>query len=122
VAQDYTLGKWIRERFKSQTKFGAKTGAHPTLISRWMGGGGISEEYQTAIRKLGYTGPWPAEEAQDTAAGGPAPYVSREEYGELVGRLKRLEEEMRALYPLAKLVQDLGERVRKLEGGPDTSA
>jgi hypothetical protein len=95
MAQDYELGKWIREKFRSQAKFAEKIGAHPTLISRWMGGAGISEDYEKAIRKLGYTGLLPSEEAQDRAAGGPAPYVTREDaardYGRLEGRIEALE-------------------------------
>lgn len=94
MAHDLTLGKWIREKFRSQAKFGTKIGAHPTLISRWMGGGGISDDYQAAIRKLGYTGPWPADEAQDAAAGGPAPYVTREEYAVLKDRLETLRKDL----------------------------
>lgn len=65
MAQENNLGKWIRAKYKSQIRFSEKIEAHPTVISRWMGGGGISEEYQAKIRKLGYTGPWPDEEAKE---------------------------------------------------------
>lgn len=57
------------------------------------------------------------QEAPTPAAGA---YVTREEYGELVGRLKRLEEDFRALLPLAVAVKDLDERVRKLAGDPES--
>jgi hypothetical protein len=86
---DYKLGKWIKERYGSQVAFSDKMGVHPTRVSKWLKAqDGISSDYQAAIRKLGYVGPWPAEEAQDQAAGGPAPYVTREELAELRGALR----------------------------------
>lgn len=114
--QDFELGKWISGKWKTQVAFSEKLGVHQGRVSRWLNGqDGISAEYQAAIRKLGYTGPWPQEEAQDAAAGGPALYVTREEFEDVPGRLKRLEEDSRALLPLIRLVGDLGERVKKLE-------
>jgi hypothetical protein len=88
MAQETELGKWIREKFRSQAKFADKIGAHPTLISRWMGGAGISEDYEKVIRGLGFKGLLPAQEVEDAAAGGPAVYVTREEFAEEKGALR----------------------------------
>lgn len=103
------LGKWIREKFQTQAVFGEKIGVRQGRVSKWvLGQEGISPEYQKAIRKLGYTGPWPAEEAQDAAAGGPASYVTREEFAELRGALgARIDGLERALERMGEIVRDL---------------
>jgi hypothetical protein len=113
MTQENILGKWIREKFGSQTQFGLKLGVNPTMVSRWMNGGGISDDYKAKIRKLGYTGPWPREEAQEAPAG----VVTREEYEairqelwKVVGRLETLE---RAFERQGEVVRDL---VRESEG------
>ena len=95
--QDSTLGKWIRDNFDSQIDFAVVVGTNPTQVSRWVGGAGISSAYQKKIRKvkykgrdLEYKGPWPADEAKDRAAGGPAPFATREEYAVLKDRVETL--------------------------------
>lgn len=93
---DSSLGKWIKGRFGSQVAFSEKMGIHPTRVSRWLKGqDGISTDYQDAIRGMGYEGSWPKEEAQDALAGGPAPYVTREEYGALNARIEALEKDLK---------------------------
>ncbi len=73
MTQENNLGRWIREKFGSQAQLAQKMGIHPTMISRWMAGNGMSEDYQAKIRKLGYTGPWPREEVQEAPAAGITP-------------------------------------------------
>ena len=117
--QDSTLGKWIRDNFDSQIDFAEAVGTNPTQVSRWVGGAGISPAYQKKIRKveykgkrLEYKGLWPAEEAQDRAAGGPAPYVTREEFAEEKGALRTevrlLRENLEKAY---ELIRDLALRL-----------
>jgi transcriptional regulator with XRE-family HTH domain len=114
MPRDLELGKWIRERHKSQAAFAKKLGVDPTRLSRWLNlSDGISADYQAAIRKLGYTGPWPAEEAEDAAAGGPAPYVTREELAELRGALKAHVEYWRT--GEGKVLQRLEELAQRIE-------
>lgn len=103
MTQEINLGKWIRSKYGSQAQFADKIGAHATMVSRWMGGAGISEEYQAKIRKLGYSGPWP-EDVKDSA--GEA--LTREEFAEwrgywkggmegVLARLEALEDQVRKL-------------------------
>lgn len=109
MLEDYELGKWIRVKWKTQIAFADKLGVHQGRVSRWLKGqDGISADYQAAIRKLGYTGPWPQAEAQDAAAGGPAPYVTREEFAESKGAMKA---EIRLL---REALEKMGEAVREL--------
>lgn len=111
------LGKWIKERFGSQLAFAKEFGTTQGQVSKWVAGTeSISAANQARIRGLKYKGAWPREEAQDAAAGGPAPYVTREEFEDVPGRLRRLEEDIRALLPLVQAVKDLDARVRKLAG------
>lgn len=88
------LGKWITDTYKRKGDFAAKIGADPTLISRWMRGAGISEEYQAKIRKLGYKGPWPAEEAQEARQPSPAAGVSRDDLVGLEREVKLLRDDL----------------------------
>lgn len=62
------LGDWIKAKFVRKSNFAEKVGADPTLVSRWLGGKGISDEYQAKIRKLGYLGPFPEPEREITLA------------------------------------------------------
>ena len=66
--QDLNLGKWIKEKFGSQAQFAQEIGADPTLVSRWMGGAGISDAYQKKIRDLKYKGPFPEPKQSITLA------------------------------------------------------
>jgi hypothetical protein len=60
------LGEWIKVKWKTQGAFGDKLGVAQGRVSKWvLGTEGITEDYQARIRKLGYTGPWPREEAQE---------------------------------------------------------
>jgi transcriptional regulator with XRE-family HTH domain len=117
MPQDFELGKWISSKWGTQVKFADKLGVTQGRVSRWLKGqDGISADYQTAIRKLGYTGPWPAEEAQDAAAGGPAPYVTREEFAEERGALRA---EIRLL---REALEKMGEAIRALDIRTEGSA
>ena len=116
MPRDFNLGRWIRDKYRSQAKFAEKLGVDPTRLSRWMNlSDGISDEYQAKIRKLGYTGPWPNEEAQESPALAGGPYVTEKAFEDVPGRLKRLEEDSRAVLPLVQAVRDLDARVRELE-------
>ncbi len=80
------LGKWIKEKHRSQAAFAQKLGVDPTRLSRWLNlSDGISAEYQAKIRKLGYQGPWPADEAAPEPEGKP---VTRAEFDELTADLE----------------------------------
>ena len=109
MPHNFQLGDWIRSKWGTQLAFAEKMGIHQGRVSRWLKGqDGISSEYQAAIRKLGYTGPWPTQEAQDAQAGGPAAYVTREELAEVKGALGA---EMRLL---REAVEKMGETIREL--------
>jgi hypothetical protein len=83
------LGDWIKEKWKTQAAIGVKLGVAQGRVSKWvLGTEGISEDYQARFRKLGYTGPWPREEAQEAQAGGQPTYVTREELAELRGAVR----------------------------------
>ena len=108
------LGKWIREKYDTQAAFGDKIGVRQGRVSKWiLGTEGISPEYQRAVRKLGYSGPWPVEEAQDTQAGGPAPYVTRDEFLKWTGRIERLEEGFEKLGEVVRLLLQEREEARQ---------
>lgn len=103
------LGEWIREKHKSQRAFAEKLGVDATRLSRWLNlSDGISEDYKAKIRKLGYTGPWPSEEAQESPAPAGGPYVTEKDFahenGRLTGRIEVLE----------RAFEKLGEAVREL--------
>lgn len=66
--QHLNLGKWIKEKFGSQAQFAQEIGADPTLVSRWMGGSGISDAYKDKIRALEYDGPFPEPKQSITLA------------------------------------------------------
>jgi hypothetical protein len=106
MAQDSILGKWIRAKFGSNVKFAAKIGAHPTLVSRWLGGAGVSEEYEKAIRKLGFEGLLPYQEAEAAPDG---PYVTAEELAEWRGYWRA------GMERVLERLDALEDRVRKLD-------
>lgn len=95
MQQDFELGKWIREKWKSQVAFSTKLGVNQARVSKWLSlTEGVSPDYQAKIRKMGYTGPWPREEAKEAAA--PAG-VSEREIGKLEGRIEALERQLERL-------------------------
>lgn len=109
LPRDSALGEWIREKFRSQAKFAEKLGVDPTRLSRWMNRvDGISDDYQAKIRKLGYTGPWPREEAQEAPAPAGGPYVTEKDFAEWRGYWRG------GMEALLKRVDDLEDQVRKL--------
>jgi hypothetical protein len=96
------LGDWIIAKFRKKGKFAEKIGADPTLVSRWLSGKGISDEYQAKIRKLGYTGSWPRESA------GPSDYVTRAEFEEALDAVED------SIVVIRALLQSLPEGSRPL--------
>lgn len=105
----FNLGEWIREKWKTQAVFAEKLGVTQGRVSKWLTAAeGVSADYQAKIRKLGYQGPWPAEEAQEPAPPTGGPYITEKdaarELGKLEGRIetleKRLEEALEQLRDL----------------------
>jgi hypothetical protein len=82
------LGKWIKERFKTQGALAEELGLQQSRISKWLGGEPIPKTYQDRIRKLGYKGAWPTELPQEASAGASASYLTREEFAEERGALR----------------------------------
>lgn len=77
-----SLGAFRKEKGFSQEEFGKKLGlSQATYQSYESGRTSIPEEIRAKIKKLGYTGPWPQEEAKVPAADA----ISREEFAELKG-------------------------------------
>lgn len=91
--QEYSnLGEWILGKWKTQAAFAEKLGVRQGQVSRWIAGANeISEEYQDKIRKAGYKGPWPSEEAKEAPAPAAGPYVTEKDFGKLEGRIEALE-------------------------------
>jgi hypothetical protein len=111
MTQSQTLGDWIKSAFGDQG--GLAEVLDPPVakntVSSWKTGrNGVPPEYQKQIRKLGFKGPWPREEAQEAAAGGSPTYVTREEFAEWRGYWKAGTEE------LLKRLEALEDQVRKL--------
>lgn len=94
-----TLSAFRKGRGNSQEEFGKKLGlSQATYQSYESGRTSIPEDVQAKIRKLGYQGPWPKDEAHEAKA--PAgDFTPREDYWKLVGRVEALE----------RLVQNLSE-------------
>lgn len=116
MSDSKNLGEWIRSRFGSQDGLAEKLKVSVATVSAYKTGRiNIPPKAQEAIRKLGYTGPWPNEEAQEAPAPAGGPYVTEKAFEDVPGRLKRLEEDSRAVLPLVQAVRDLDARVRELE-------
>jgi len=118
MQQDSNLGKWIREKWRTQVAFAEKLGVHQGRLSKWLGGAeGISDDYQAKIRKLGYVGPWPSEEAKEASAPVGGPYVTVADFAEWRGYWRagteRVLEEAEAM---KKQIADLARRLDRLEG------
>lgn len=80
------------------------------MVSRWLGGAGISGEYQKAIRKLGYQGPFPEEE--ESAPGG-GPFVTETAFE--AWRKFWYEGQERVLKSYEDRLKDLSQRIEQLE-------
>lgn len=108
------LGKWIREKHKSQAAFAKKLGVDPTRLSRWLNlSDGISEVYKLKIQKMGYSGPWPEDEAQEATAPAGETYATASALAELRGALKAHVEYWRE--GEGKVLLRLEELARKIE-------
>jgi transcriptional regulator with XRE-family HTH domain len=84
-----SLRKWREGKGWTQADIAGKIGEpRPTYQKMESGEGPIWPEMQAKIRKVGYTGPWPREEAQEAAAPAGANYVTREELAELRGAVR----------------------------------
>jgi hypothetical protein len=89
------LGEWIRSRWGSQDVLAEKLKVSVATVSAYKTGRiNVPPKIQDAIRKLGYVGPWPREEAKEAAA--PAG-VSEREIGKLEGRIEALERQVERL-------------------------
>jgi hypothetical protein len=110
----FNLGEWIRDKWKTQAVFAEKMGVAQGRVSKWLTAAeGISPDYQAKIRKLGYQGPWPQEEAKETPAAAGSPYVTASELAELRGAVKAHVEYWRE--GEGKVLLRLEELARKIE-------
>lgn len=118
MPQDLNLGKWIKEEWGSQVAFSEKLGVQQSRVSKWLSGReGISQDYQTRIRKLGYKGPWPAEEAQESPAAAGGPYVTEKDFAEWRGYWRAgTEGVLERLKAAEDTIKDLVRRLDQLEG------
>lgn len=87
------LREWRKAKGLEQATLADKIGSNQKTYSAYETGRlkDIPPDIQAKIRKMGYTGPWPREEAQAAPANGQAPYVTEKEFWKLVGRLEKLE-------------------------------
>jgi len=98
MPQDLNLGNWIREKWGSQVAFAEKLGVQQSRVSKWLSGReGVSQDYQGKIRKLGYSGPWPREEAKEAPAPAGIEPTRSEELWKLTGRVEALEKDAKEL-------------------------
>lgn len=113
------LGKWIKDKYRSQAAFAQKLGVDPTRLSRWLNlSDGISDEYQAKIRKLGYSGPWPDDEEQIAPAPAGGPHATVSEVAELRGAVKaHVEQWERGQEKVLQRLEDALRRIEQLERG-----
>lgn len=105
MAKLTSLGKWRDGEGWTQHQLADKLGVpRPTFQKMESGVGPIPPKIQTKIRKLEYTGPWPREEAKESAGG----VLTREEFAEWRGYLKA------GMEGVLKRLDDLEGQVRKL--------
>lgn len=116
---DFSLGKWIREKWKTQIAFSEKLGVHQARVSKWLSGiDGISDEYQEKIRKMGYKGPWPQEEAKEVSAPAGGPYATASDLAELKGAVRaHVEQWERGQEKVLQRLEDALRRIEQLERG-----
>lgn len=114
------LRDWRKSKGWGQADLADKIGSNQKTYSAYETGRlpDIPPDIQARLRKLGYTGHWPREKAQDAAAGGPAPYVTREEFGELKGALKtHVEQWEKGQEKVLQRLEDALRRIEQLERG-----
>jgi hypothetical protein len=115
------LGEWIKSRYGDQGGLAAKLKppvAKNTVSSWKTGRNGIPPEYKKQMRALGFSGPWPQEEAQGPATDVTPSGITREEFAEERGALRaeiRLLRE--ALEKMGEGVRELAIQVRELRDG-----
>lgn len=96
------LREWRRSKGWNQSDAAAKLRIAQNTYSAWeTGRSEIPADGERDLRKMGYTGPLPRQEAP---AASPADYVTREDFWKLVGRLETLE---RAFEKQGEIVRDL---------------
>lgn len=79
----------------------AKVGVNDKTYGAYeVGRNDIPHDVQGRLRKVGFTGPWPREEAQAPSGD----FTPREDYWKLVGRVETLE---RTVEKLGEIVRDL---------------
>lgn len=99
MAKLTSLGKWRDGKEWTQGDLADKLAVpRPTFQKMESGVGPISTRVQAKIRKLGYDGPWPREEAQEPAAD----FTSREDHWRLVGRVDTLERRLEEAFVLIR--------------------
>lgn len=108
------LKAWRKSKGWSQEELAAKVGANQKTYGAYeTGRNDISAEVQAKLRKLGYTGPWPREEAQESTVPANGAYVTREEFAELRGALGAHVEYWRT--GEGKVLQRLEELAQRIE-------
>ena len=105
---------------KSQQALSAELGYEKwtTYAAQEQGKNPLPAEIKALLRgrKYKFEGRFPdEEEAQEAPAPAGGPYVTEKAFEDVPGRLKRLEEDSRAVLPLVQAVRDLDARVRELE-------
>lgn len=84
------LGEWRKGKGWTQGDLADKIEEPRPTYQKWESGVslGIPPEIQAKLRKAGYTGPWPQEEAKEKARPQAGDYITREEFAELRGAVK----------------------------------
>lgn len=103
MAKLTSLGKWRDAKEWTQGDLADKLAVpRPTFQKMESGVGPISPKIQAKIRKLGYDGPWPREEAQEGAAEAIPAAVFHREMGKLEGRLEAAERRLEEAFVLIR--------------------
>lgn len=97
------LGDWIKDKYKSQAAFAELLGVTQSRVSKWLSGyEPIPDDFQKRIEGLKYKGPWPRQEAEETAAP-TGDRLTREDFLKAIGGLES------RLKDLEGVVEDLAE-------------
>lgn len=104
------LREWRKSKGLGQGEIAEKIGIAQNTYSAWENGRNeIPASGQAKLRKMGYAGSWPLEAGKEApAAGGPAPFVTREEFAEARGAWKA------ELGMVREALEKMGEAVREL--------
>lgn len=87
------IADWVKKKYSSQAKAAEALEKRQGVISSWITGrNNPSSEMQEVLRRLGYDGPWPQEEAKSQSSD---TVLTAESFIELRGAVKALREDLK---------------------------